>query len=180
MSLPVQSKAQPSTIIYQPPTAENWLDPEPGRTPAPRMGPVRFRGIHTIRNFANLSTKIFGFNHESTRRVFAGTEDLTTDYADPALEAGTDRVYKPGIELQNFACTYNGADRCRTGKKPEGRGNNRKAAEHCRTPRRKRKTKICIRGHPATAGECGGLTPLSESACNSHSVSELWLRRKSR
>jgi hypothetical protein len=37
----VRDKAQPSTIIYQLSIAENWLDPEPGRTPAPRMGPVR-------------------------------------------------------------------------------------------------------------------------------------------
>jgi len=34
---------------------------------------------------------------------------------------------------------------------------NQKAAEHRRTPRRKRKIDICIRGHVL---ECGGLTPL--------------------
>ncbi|PYL02713.1 MAG: hypothetical protein DME31_08560 [Verrucomicrobia bacterium] len=49
-------------------TAENWLDPEPGRTPAPRMGPVRFRGIQSIRDSATSSTKIC--------RIFF--QDLTT------------------------------------------------------------------------------------------------------
>jgi hypothetical protein len=35
---PVHGKAQLSTIIYQPSTAKNRLDPEPGRTPAPTLG----------------------------------------------------------------------------------------------------------------------------------------------
>jgi hypothetical protein len=47
----VQDKAQPSTIIYQLPIAENWLDPEPGRTPAPRMGPVRLSRDSQNRRF---------------------------------------------------------------------------------------------------------------------------------
>ena len=34
---PVHGKTQLSTIIYQPSTAKNRLDPEPGRTPAPRL-----------------------------------------------------------------------------------------------------------------------------------------------
>jgi hypothetical protein len=38
---------------------QDRLDPEPGRTPAPRMGPVRFRGIQSIGDSADSSTKIF-------------------------------------------------------------------------------------------------------------------------
>ena len=34
---PVHGRTQLSTIIYQPSTAKNRLDPEPGRTPAPRL-----------------------------------------------------------------------------------------------------------------------------------------------
>src|SRR5438128_5612378 len=69
-----KTKAQPSTIIDQLPTAENWLDPEPGRTPAPRMGPVRFRGIQSIGNSANSSTKIWRNLALRSRRLFLGQQ----------------------------------------------------------------------------------------------------------